>query len=78
MQRNIKPEMEDLPLAEVDNLIASAEARIEQYRQHVRFVSTDFDASMKAIACLEAMTAALDKLYLYRQRIASEAEKPKH
>lgn len=44
----------------------------------VSFVTTDFDASMKAIAYLEIMTAALEKLYRYRARILEEPEQRKH
>ena len=62
--------------AEVDNLISSAEARIEQQRKHVHDVASDFEASMKAIADLETMTTALEKLLRYRMRMAGEEKEP--
>jgi hypothetical protein len=65
----------DFLSAEVDNLIASAESRIERQRDYVRKVSSDFEGSMKAITELDTLTSALDKLKEYRLRITEERER---
>jgi len=56
-------------LAEIDNLIATAAARIERQRQYVRSVHSDFESSINAIADLDTMTSALDKLERQRARM---------
>jgi hypothetical protein len=56
-------------LAELDDLIAGAEASIERQCKHVQAVVSDIDASMKAIAQLDAMASALLKLKTHRARI---------
>jgi len=48
-----EPDETNLIIGEIDNLIATGEARIERQRDYVRSVSSDFEASMKAIADLE-------------------------
>jgi hypothetical protein len=60
---------EDFLLTEVDNLIASAESRIERQRTYVRSVASDFEASMKAVTELDLMLAALEKLRICRNRM---------
>ena len=74
MKRSSRPApsaevQEDFLLAEVDNLIASAESRIERQRTYVRSVAADFEASMKAVSELDLMLAALEKLRICRQRM---------
>ena len=63
---------EDFLLTEVDNLIASAESRIERQRSHVRSVASDFEASMKAVTELDLMLSALEKLRICRNRMLPE------
>jgi hypothetical protein len=58
---------ENLVLAEVEKLIASAEERIEQQRRYLGTVATE--RRSKAIAKLEAMQSALAKLKRYRMRV---------
>jgi len=62
----------DFMSAEVDNLIASAEMRIEQQRRRVRATASDFEASMEAVSELDRLTTALDKLKAYKAQIAEE------
>ena len=64
-----EPPEVDLILAEVDNLIASAEIRLERLREYVQSIAADFEGSMKAIAELNQMTSALDALRAHRARI---------
>ena len=66
---------EDFLLQEVDNLIASAEGRIERQRTYVRSVASDFEASMKAVTELDLMLAALEKLRLCRSRMLPATER---
>jgi len=56
-------------LAEIDNLIATAVARIERQREYVRSVHSDFESSMKAIADLDTLKSALEKLKRQRARM---------
>jgi predicted nucleic acid-binding Zn-ribbon protein len=63
-------------IAEIDNLIATGETRIERQRDYVRAVASDFEGSMKAIADLETMTSALDMLKRQRARIVRWEEEP--
>jgi predicted nucleic acid-binding Zn-ribbon protein len=63
--------------AELDNLISSAEGRIERQRQYVRSVASDFEASMKAIADLDTMISALEALKRQRAQIV-RWEQEKH
>ena len=51
-----EPDETTLIVTEIDNLIATAEARIERQREYVRSVGSDFEGSMKAITDLERMT----------------------
>jgi hypothetical protein len=57
--------------AEVDNLIASAEARIERQRKYIRAASND-ESSRRMLADLDTMTATLEKLKTYRARITED------
>jgi hypothetical protein len=43
-----EPPEVDLILAEVDNLIASAEIQLERQREYVGSIASDFEASKKA------------------------------
>jgi hypothetical protein len=63
-------------LAEVDNLIASTEARIERQQNTARMQTGDHDGSSAASAELEMMKAALEKLKSYQARITPENEEP--
>jgi hypothetical protein len=66
---------EDFLLAEVDNLIAKAESRIERQRTYVRSLASNFEASMKAVSELDLMLATLEKLRICRNRmLPSETE----
>jgi DNA-binding GntR family transcriptional regulator len=56
-------------LAEIDNLIATMAARIERQREYVRSMHSDFESSIKAIADLDKMTSALDRLERQRSRM---------
>ena len=74
MQRSGKPGLPgayevDLIIAEIDRLIEIAEGRIERQHQHVRSMASDFEASIKAIADLDTMTSALERLERERVRI---------
>jgi len=65
----------DFVLAEVDKIIATTEARIEDQRRQTRAMATDFDAGMKAVAELDDITTALEKLKSYRaQLVGNKAE----
>jgi hypothetical protein len=66
---------EDFLLTEVENLIASAESRIERQRTYVRSIASDFEASMKAVTELDLMLAALEKLRICRNRMLPATEK---
>jgi hypothetical protein len=59
----------DLILAEIDDLMTVTAARIERQRHYIRSTASDFEASMKAIADLDTMTAALEKLKQQRAQI---------
>lgn len=63
-------------LAEVDNLIASTEARIERQKNTARMQTGEREGSSAASAELEMMKAALEKLKSYRARITPENEEP--
>jgi hypothetical protein len=56
-------------LAEIDNLIATATARIERQREYVRSAHSDFESSIKAMTDQDTMTSALDKLERQRARM---------
>jgi hypothetical protein len=56
-------------LAEIDNLIATAAARIARQREYVRSAHSDFESSIKAMTDLDTMTSALDKLERQRARM---------
>jgi hypothetical protein len=71
-----EPDETTLIVAEIDNLIANAEARIERQREYVSSVGSDFEGSLKAITDLERMTSSLDVLKLQRARIVCWDEKP--
>jgi len=71
-----EPDETTLIVAEIDNLIANAEARIERQREYVSSVGSDFEGSLKAITDLERMTSSLDVLKLQRARIVRWDEKP--
>lgn len=71
-----EPDETTLIVTEIDNLIATAEARIERQREYVRSVGSDFEGSMKAITDLERMTSSLDVLKGQRARIVRWDEKP--
>jgi hypothetical protein len=60
---------EDFLLTEVDNLIARAESRIERQRSYVRSLTSNFEASMKAVSELDLMLATLEKLRTCRNRM---------
>ena len=64
-----EPAEPDPVLAEIDNLISTAESRIELQREYVRSVVPDFGCSMKAIADLDTMTSALETLKRQRAQI---------
>ena len=59
----------DLILAEIDDLLTVTAVRIERQRQYIRSAASDFEASMKAVADLDTMTAALEKLKRQRAQI---------
>ena len=65
----------DFILAEVDNLIASTEKRIERQQNTVRLQAGGPEAGNATSAELETMKAALEKLKTYRARITSEPDK---
>jgi K+/H+ antiporter YhaU regulatory subunit KhtT len=66
---------EPLPvLAEIDNLISTAEARIEHEREYIRSVASVFGCSMQATADLEAMTSALEGLKRQRAQVVRWGE----
>jgi hypothetical protein len=71
-----EPDETTLIVTEIDNLIATAEARIERQREYVRSVGSDFEGSVKAITDLERMTSSLDVLKRPRARIVRWDEKP--
>ena len=56
-------------LAEIDNLITTAAARIERQREYVRSMHSDCESSRKALADLDKMTSALDKLKRQRAQM---------
>jgi outer membrane protein TolC len=65
----------DFVLAEVDKIIATTEARIEDQRRQTRVMAADFDAGIKAVAELDEITTALEKLKSYRaQLVGNKAE----
>jgi hypothetical protein len=66
---------EDFLRTEVDNLIASAESRIERQRTYARSVASDFEASLKAVTELDLMLAALEKLRICRNRMLPATER---
>jgi hypothetical protein len=66
---------EDFLRTEVDNLIASAESRIERQRTYARSVASDFEASLKAVTELDLMLAALEKLRICRNRMLPAPER---
>ena len=68
---NAEPVETDPLLAEVDGLIVSAEGRIQEQRRYIHGVASNFEARMKGISKLEAMTVALDKLIAYRARLTA-------
>lgn len=71
-----EPDETTLIVTEIDNLIATAEARIERQQEYVRSMGGDFEGSMKAITDLERMTSSLDVLKRQRARIVRWDEKP--
>jgi hypothetical protein len=61
---------EPLPvLTEMDQLIATTEARIADQREYIRSVASDFGCSMQAIADLDIMTSALERLKRQRAQV---------
>jgi hypothetical protein len=72
-----EPDETTLIVAEIDNLIATAEARIERQREYVRSVGSDFEGRVKAITDLERMTSSLDVLKQQRARIVRWEEEPR-
>jgi len=65
-----EPHKVDPAVTEIDDLIATAEVRIERHREYVRAIASDFEGSMKAIADLDTMTTALEMLKRQRAQIA--------
>jgi hypothetical protein len=62
-------------LAEVDKIIATTEVRLDDQRRQARSMAADFDAGMKAVAELDDITTALEKLKSYRaQLVGNKAE----
>jgi len=59
----------DLMLAEIDGLLITTAARIERQREYIRSLTSDSEASMKAMADLDTMTSALDLLKQQRAQI---------
>jgi hypothetical protein len=61
---------EALPvLGEIDNLIATAEARIEHQRDYIRSAASAFGCSMQATTDLETMISALEGLKRQRAQV---------
>jgi len=71
LQAHAELQNPNLILAEVNNLIAAAEERIEQQRKHLASVSPELEASKSARIKLERMVAALDKLKMFKARIGA-------
>ena len=71
LQAHAEPHDPNLIVAEVNNLIAAAEERIEPQRKYLATASSDLEARKRATMKLERMMAAVDKLKMFKARIGA-------